>query len=55
MCVSCVKTAEPIEVPFGCGLGWAKRTVYKAGARIPYTGTGTFADLPVVDILHLIR
>jgi len=25
--VSCAKTAEPIEMPFGCGLGWAEGTM----------------------------
>jgi len=26
--VSPTNTAEPIEVPFGCGVGWAKETMY---------------------------
>jgi len=27
-----VKTAEPIEMPFGCGLGWSQGTQYGADA-----------------------
>jgi len=26
--ISCAKTAEPIDIPFGCRLGWAQETTY---------------------------
>jgi len=33
--VSHAKTAEPIEMPLGCGPGWSQGTMYHVGAPIP--------------------
>jgi len=33
--MTCAKTAEPTEIPFGFGLGWAQETVYSVWVGIP--------------------
>ena len=45
--VSSVKTAEPIEMPFGYGLEWAQGSMYYVdGALLPITiGSGVFAQI----------
>jgi len=62
--MSCAKTAEPIEMPFGCGLVASRRGPRNhalGGAQIA-TGRGTLGrhnwsrpNLPTVYILNAIR
>jgi len=33
--VNATKTAEPIKVPFGCGLGWSQQPYVRWGLNIP--------------------
>ena len=33
--MTCAKTAEPTEMPFGFGHGWAQETVYSVWVGIP--------------------
>ena len=59
--VNATKTAEPIKVPFGCGLGWSQQPYVRRGLNIPrnwvnFGGhTWSCPDLPTVNILNLIQ
>jgi len=44
--MSCAKTAEPIQMPFGLRLRWAQGTLFLVGAGIP-KGRGNLGHLPV--------
>jgi len=62
MAVSCVKTAELIEMLFGAEPDKVEETMNEVGLGTPRKGTGTLRDhtwtcldLPVVDILNVIR
>ena len=62
MTVSCVKTAELIEILFGVEPDKVEETMNEVGLGTPRKGTGTLRDhtwtcldLPVVDILNVIR
>jgi len=46
--VSHAKTAEPIEMPLGCGPGWSQGTMYHVGAPIP---PGRIGNSPIENAL----
>jgi len=57
--VSCAKTAEPIDLPFGCGLGWTEEAQvqsYSPGGANVLSWEGTMAPPGECDsIIRLQR